>query len=84
MSERVVHVGLVRLHDGVEPERMLRTVQAYLPARYEARLAYAGGFVGGDLGICVLVMGEDDAGWTWDGYVVPRLASGNMYVLEVS
>lgn len=32
----------------------------------------------------VLIEGEDRAGWTLDDYVLPRLASGNMFGEEVN
>lgn len=32
----------------------------------------------------VLIRGEDEAGWTLDGYVIPRLASGLYSCEEVS
>jgi hypothetical protein len=31
-----------------------------------------------------LIEGEDNAGWTLDGYVIPRLASGLIFAKEVS
>jgi hypothetical protein len=30
------------------------------------------------------IEGQDNAGWTLDGYVLPRLASGGMYGQEVT
>ena len=45
---------------------MLPRVQAYLPRNYEAFPHTEG----------ILIVGHDDAGWTLDGYVIPRLASG--------
>ena len=32
----------------------------------------------------VLIVGRDSAGWTLDGYVIPRLASGTIFAEEVS
>jgi hypothetical protein len=47
-------------------------VAAYLPDNYKVvGTLEGGGFV---------VEGEDVAGWTLDDYVIPRLASGGMYV----
>jgi hypothetical protein len=46
------------------------TVGAYLPENYSV--------TGGTDGE-VIVEGKDDAGWTAEGYVIPRLASGMMY-----
>lgn len=31
-----------------------------------------------------VIEGEDNAGWTLDGYVIPRLASGMIYATEGS
>jgi hypothetical protein len=45
------------------------TVAAYLPGNYSV--------TGGRDG-AVIVEGEDHAGWTAEGYVIPRLASGMM------
>ena len=42
-------------------------VGAYLPAGYKVAAS--------DGSTCV-IRGEDEAGWTLDGYVLPRLASG--------
>lgn len=50
-------------------------VTPFLPTNYEV--------VGGsDEG--VIVSGHDNAGWTLDGYVIPRLASGCMFATEVT
>lgn len=50
------------------------TVRAYLPANYSATLLKSG---------TVRISGEDRAGWTLDGYVIPRLASGLIFASEV-
>ena len=50
-------------------------VADYLPANYRA---YGIGRDGRD----VLIVGEDDHGWTLDGYVIPRLASGLIVAIE--
>jgi hypothetical protein len=47
----------------------LKVVQAYLPRGYEARME----------GNAIVIEGEDNAGWTMDGYVLPRLASAMIY-----
>jgi hypothetical protein len=52
----------------------LRQVLAYMPTNYIATTT-----VDGD----VLVVGVDSAGWTLDGYIMPRLASGNMRAVEI-
>jgi len=46
------------------------TVGAYLPENYSV--------TGGTDG-AVIVEGEDNAGWTAEGYVIPRLESGMMF-----
>lgn len=48
-----------------------RVVARYLPSNYTV--------VGTDSDGCVVIAGEDSAGWTLDGYVLPRLASGWIY-----
>jgi len=50
-----------------EPE----TVRAYLPGNY-----YVVGSVSTAGRVVTLIAGRDDAGWTLDDYVLPRLASG--------
>lgn len=52
-----------------------RQVQAYMPSNYEAQLTPDGR---------IIVIGKDVAGWTLDGYVIPRLFSGSIGVTEVS
>lgn len=60
-----------------------RQVAAYLPSNYrvtgvsvERVTTHANGHV-------VTVEGEDSAGWTLDGYVLPRLASGLYFGKEI-
>jgi hypothetical protein len=52
----------------------LRQVLAYMPTNYIATSTVDGK---------IFVIGIDDAGWTLDGYIAPRLASGNMRVTKV-
>lgn len=33
---------------------------------------------------CYLIEGVDNAGWTLDGYVLPRLASGSIFGKEIA
>ena len=47
---------------------------AYLPANYDAAFGSAH----------ALIYGDDDHGWTLDGYVLPRLASGLYFAREVT
>ncbi len=59
--------------------RTVKEIEAYLPGNYEVtKVAPNPG------GIDVLIEGEDNAGWSLDGYVLPRLASGNIYGREYS
>ena len=51
----------------------LSTVQQYLPR---------GGVVAWSDGM-LFIYGEDNAGWTLKDYVLPRLASGNIFAEEV-
>lgn len=53
----------------------LREVQAYMPNNYSAREKRDG---------TIIIEGTDVAGWTMGGYVIPRLASGNMRVEEIA
>lgn len=48
-------------------------VNRYLPANYTA-VAIAGEIV---------VVGKDNAGWTLDDYVIPRCATGMIFMEEV-
>lgn len=50
------------------------TVAAYLPGNYHLAKSEPGE---------ILIAGYDNAGWTLDGYVIPRLASGMIYAREV-
>jgi hypothetical protein len=51
-------------------------LEAYLPANYR--------LIGGDAESGWIIEGEDDAGWTLDEYVIPRLASGLLACVEVT
>lgn len=53
--------------------RDLEQVQRFLPSNYIASTTQDGHIV---------IEGEDNAGWTMDGYVIPRLASGLIYAVE--
>jgi hypothetical protein len=50
-------------------------VAQYLPANYAV--------VDHDLDDSCIIEGRDDAGWTLDGYVLPRLASGLIFGEEI-
>ncbi len=49
-------------------------VEAYMPENYEVIYWNIDG---------VVIAGTDRAGWTLDGYVIPRLSSGNMGCREL-
>lgn len=53
--------------------RSLDQVRRFLPSNYIASCSQDGHIV---------IEGEDNAGWTLDGYVIPRLASGLIYAVE--
>jgi hypothetical protein len=58
----------------VTEERVAR----YLPSNYEV----LDSDVVGSQCDSVLIGGRDSAGWTMEGYVIPRLASGGMFATE--
>ena len=60
---------------GVTPDR----VAAYLPSAYHI---VEHDVVGRD-GDSVIIEGTDQAGWTLDDYIIPRLASGLMSATEI-
>lgn len=57
--------------------RSLSEVRAYLPENYTVFHTSPN-----PSGVHVVIGGKDDAGWTLDGYVLPRLASGLIYGRE--
>lgn len=59
-----------------------RRVSHFLPRNFKARLAIAGTSERG-LTYVGIIEGVDSAGWTLDGYIIPRLASGNIFVTEL-
>lgn len=63
----------------VRNARDAKQLWTYLPLNYV--------IVGGDIGTegkpVYVIAGVDDKGWTLDGYVIPRLASGLIWVEEV-
>lgn len=58
----------------VKGARSEREVKAYLPENYRLMGAYKDAFV---------IVGEDVAGWTLEGYVIPRYGSGLMACREL-
>lgn len=63
--------------NGITPER----VAAYLPSNYSVLDSDITEHGGGDT---VVIGGRDNAGWTLDAYVLPRLASGLMFGKETT
>jgi hypothetical protein len=55
--------------------RLLHRVGVYLPSNYMAQWSANGNDIE--------IVGHDNAGWTLDGYVIPRLASGLITATEV-
>jgi hypothetical protein len=53
-----------------------KEIEAYLPANYELVSDHDADPEGRKKN-CV-IQGRDSAGWTLDGYVIPRFASGNI------
>lgn len=54
----------------------IRVIKSYLPANYHVVHI-------DDNGQGLLIAGEDDHGWTLDGYVIPRFGSGLIACREV-
>ena len=52
---------------------ILATIKTYLPSNYQATRLEDDS---------ILISGFDEAGWTLDGYVIPRLASGLYFAEE--
>ena len=52
----------------------LKEVKAYMPVNYEAWEIRPG---------LIMISGHDNAGWTLDGYVLPRLGSGLIAAREL-
>lgn len=59
----------------VKNETNVRRVKAYLPSNYVPVLDPQGG---------ITIVGHDNAGWTLEDYVIPRLASGLIVAQEVA
>jgi hypothetical protein len=71
-------VAIVKLTERSNPEQELARVRNYLPRNFVAFLSADGGELG-----AVRISGYDNAGWTLQGYVIPRLASGLIFAEEV-
>ncbi len=74
MQQRTDHTPTrYAIADGVAPV----SVAPYLPWNFEAVDACPDG-------CCTLIQGRDRDGWTLDGYVIPRLASGLITARELT
>jgi hypothetical protein len=71
MSER-----RARVMNSDRGEELAHRIRAYLPRNYrlEHRLTDDE----------MIIVGTDSAGWTLDGYVIPRLASGLIFAEEIT
>jgi hypothetical protein len=63
----------------VRNARTRREAEAYLPHNY--RIVFEGTPTPTGMS-CFVIEGEDDHGWTLDGYVIPRYASGLIWATE--
>ena len=70
----------IELSENDSPEGAVKDVMHYLPRGYAA--AYVAPAKGDSAHI--LIRGYDDHGWTLDGYVIPRLASGLINAKEIA
>lgn len=68
--------AVIRVWSPKDPAAVAETVRAYLPLSGNYKVA---GVKDGE----VFIEGEDYAGWTLEKYVIPRLASGNIYAREM-
>ena len=75
MSAATVRKATVKVRPGTDLEAALDQVSAYLPSNYSAAILRSGE---------IDITGIDIAGWTLDGYVIPRLASGLIFAEEVT
>lgn len=66
----------VRVAEVVGGARSVDEVRAYMPRNYRV--------IDRGADMAILIEGEDVAGWTLDGYVIPRLASGLIFAREIT
>lgn len=67
-----------------------KQLEAYLPDNYRVIAEFHPGQPApwvGDMAVgqnlVLVIQGEDNAGWTLDDYVIPRLYSGMIYATEI-
>jgi hypothetical protein len=65
--------------------RTVREALAYLPRTYDLMESFTvvGQTATGREELWIVIGGYDEAGWTLDGYVLPRLASGLIFGEEI-
>lgn len=73
-AEPAVRRARVAVWLPADPAEAARVVDRYMPGNYSV--------TGADRE-WVYIEGTDNAGWTLDGYVIPRLASGMIWAKEV-
>ena len=71
MTITTIHVRL-RSWDARDVVAAATKISRYLPSNYGVTEVLPAA----DDGFLVIVQGYDNAGWTAEGYIVPRLASG--------
>ena len=76
MTDAPLRSAIVHVPDGESPEAVCEQVADYLPSNYSVMVLRPDDEV--------IISGYDEAGWTLDGYVVPRLASGLLSATEVT
>jgi hypothetical protein len=62
------------------PAGQSEQLKAYMPGNYEIVGRTP---IGASNTVQFLIVGRDVAGWTLDGYVIPRLASGMYFATEI-
>ena len=76
-------VAIIRAHPRTGLTPRLETIRRYMPGNYEAaEVELANGIPGVDAMRMIVIVGQDNAGWTLDEYVIPRLASGLYFAEE--
>jgi hypothetical protein len=68
---------MIRTAKVIGGARSEHEVAEYLPSNYHADVIVT------PEGSVTMITGADVAGWTLDGYVIPRLASGMIFAEEV-
>lgn len=73
-TESKSRTATITFRTGTEAHAELARVERYLPENFFA-------YVSAER---IVITGEDAAGWTMEGYVIPRLASGMIFARLVS